>query len=113
MEILENYISIHYEVDIGYQHLSLSKDEVQKIVDSDEECKKIRVLSKAYIFPDRSSRWIVLLSDDMSLKGEDGRLYYWTYSNERYGTEVMNNFDKETIQKWLDIRLPLLHHAKK
>lgn len=113
MENPKDYVSIHYEVDIGYQHLVLSKDELEKIVDSEEECKKIRVVSKAYTFSDRSSRWISLFTDDMPMKNPDGGLYFWTYSNERYGTEVMDDFDKMMMQRWLDIRLPILRKTKK
>jgi hypothetical protein len=51
MDTPKDYVSIHYEVDIGFQHLLLSKDELKKIVESEEECKKIRVVSKAYTFP--------------------------------------------------------------
>lgn len=113
MEDPKDYVSIHYEVDIGYQHHAFSKDELEKIVESEEECKKIRVVSKAYTFPDRSSRWIVLFGDDTPLKNEKGELYYWTYSNERYGTEVLDDFDKMMMPRWLDIRLPLLRQTKK
>jgi hypothetical protein len=113
MDTPKDYVSIHYEVDIGFQHLLLSKDELKKIVESEEECKKIRVVSKAYTFPDRSSRWIVLFGDDSPLKDPDGKLYYWTFSDETYGTEIMDDFDKMMIQRWLDIRVPLLNQKKK
>lgn len=113
MDTPKDYVSIHYEVDIGNKHHVLLKDELEKIVECEEECKKIQVVSKAYTFPDRSSRWIVLLTDDYPLKDSDGQLYYWTFSDERYVTEVMDDFDKEMVKKWLNIRIPLLRKTKK
>ena len=109
METPLDYVSIHYEVDIGYQHTVLQRDELHQIVENETECKKIRCVSKAYTFKDGSSRWIVLLTDDFPLKEKDGSLYYWTFSDETYGTKIMDDFDKMMVKKWLDIRIPLLN----
>ncbi len=112
MELREDYISIHYEVDIGNQHRIFLQEELEKIVESEEECKKIRVVSKAYTYSDKTSRWIVLWSNDTPQKDTDGKLYYWTYSNERYVSEVMDDMDKKMMQRWLDVRLPILNTKK-
>ncbi len=111
MEFREDYVSFHYEVDIGNQHRVFLQEELEKIVESEEECKKIRVVSKAYTYPD-IIRWIVLFGDDTPQKDKDGKLYYWTYSNERYGTQVMDETDKKMMQRWLDVRLPMLNVKK-
>lgn len=112
MELREDYVSIHYEVDIGIQHFVFSQEELEKIVECEDKCKKMHVVSKAYTYPDNTSRWIVLWGDDTPLKDVDGKLYYWTYSNERYGTTVMDEIDKKMMQRWLDVRLPILNAKK-
>jgi hypothetical protein len=106
---LEESILVHYEVDFGKEHLSISKNELLKMI---HESEKIHCISKAYTFSDKSSRWIVLFGDDTPVKDKDGNIGYWTYSNERYGTNVMDDSDKEMMQRWLDIRLPLLRQKK-
>lgn len=125
MEFREDYVSFHYEVDIGNQHRVFLQEELEKIVESEEECKKIRVVSKAYTYPD-IIRWIVLFGDDTPQKDKDGKLYYWTYSNERYGTQVMHadkvgwrqgqspmdETDEKIMQRWLNVRLPILNSKK-